>query len=161
MLLGAKAVAELINMQAMQPYETPWLEGASTLLAQRHDKAEARAYSLPGGGTLTPCTGALAKWIMLFPLGWCVSSWSETHDSKELIKFVASIVNFFLRVAFSTLICHLTPVLLQKLQSSLLWLANTSEEYGNMYRVPVAFRYTWFSSCLWKKIVTWQIPRVI
>lgn len=82
-------------MQAMQPYENPWLEGASTLQTERRDKAEACGCSLLGGRASTPCTRALANRIMLFPLVWYVFNWGEAHDSKELIKFVASLVNFF------------------------------------------------------------------
>lgn len=78
-------------MQAMQPYETPRLEGASVLWTERWDKAEACGCGLLAS---TPCTRALANQTMLFPLVWYVFNWSEAHDSKELTKFVASLVNF-------------------------------------------------------------------
>lgn len=81
-------------MQAMQPYEAAWLEGVSMLWTERQDKTEARGYSLLGGRASTPCTRALANHIMLFPLAWYVFKWSEARDSKEITKFVKSIVKF-------------------------------------------------------------------
>ena len=162
MLLEAKAVAELLNMQAMQPYETPWLEGAWMLQTERQDKAEAHGCSLLAGRASTPCTRALANWIMRFPLLWYVFNWSGAHDSKELTKFVASLVNFFfLRLPFSTFICRLTPVLLPKLPSSFavigkchrgIWKYVESASSSYIYRVFLL---------LMEKLVTWQIPSVV
>lgn len=125
----------------------------------RLDKAEACGCSLLGGRASTPCTRALANQTMLFPLVWYVFNWSEAHDSKELTKFVASLVNFCWRVAFSAFICHLTPILLL----TTLFAVIGKCHWGIWKHVESASSSCiyWVFLLIMEKIVTWQIPSVI